>query len=64
MHFGITEQQEWDFFNDNGEKLELIGGGNAKMRALDFVLSMDNAKEPKYKDLVKLPKRSVLYLGK
>ena len=39
-------------------------GGLAVMRSLDYVISMNNAKEPKYKDLVKLPKRAVMYLGR
>ena len=64
LHFGIKEQQNWFFFDDNGDQLEKIDTGNAYYRSLDYILIGNNAKEPKYKDLIKLPKRAVMYLGR
>lgn len=34
------------------------------MNTVDFILQMNSAKEVKYKDLIKLPKKAVMFIGK
>lgn len=62
-HFEITDQGEFELYDDNGDMLEVVGNG-PRARSVDFVIEMGTAKDNKFKDFYPGPKRALMYLGK